>query len=132
MLRWLHSPPDDDDNDSNDVEDKIPEDAVPERKDEATFDGDIHSALLTFPLKGGDSGPRNWASGTDGGFQVDFVRTPPRAWTGRSSLRLAWLDVVCGNDAFHITLLIGQLKHLNVLGGYLHFPPYLKPDLSSC
>lgn len=75
-------------------------------------------------MKGGDSGPRNWASGKHSKFQV--VNVPPRTWTGGSSPRSAWLDVVCSDTSFHITLLKGQLSNVNVLGRYLDLSTYLK------
>ncbi|XP_026204791.1 zona pellucida sperm-binding protein 4-like [Anabas testudineus] len=106
------------------VDEKIPEDEIPEPKGEATSDGeatadggDFHSpGQSRFPTKGGDSSPRNWDSGLDGGSQVEFGNAPPRTWTGGASPKSPWLNVVCSTTGFKITLLTGQLSNLNVLG----------------
>ncbi|XP_039977772.1 zona pellucida sperm-binding protein 4-like [Xiphias gladius] len=100
--------------DSNDYDDS--EDAVPEVEGAATSDDFNPFAGHGFQVEDDDSGPRNWASSTDGGFQVEFVDAPPRSWTSSTCPSSAGLAVVCSETGFQITLPTGQLSEVKVLG----------------
>uniref|UniRef100_UPI0037E8596C zona pellucida sperm-binding protein 4-like n=1 Tax=Semicossyphus pulcher TaxID=241346 RepID=UPI0037E8596C len=128
-----------DDTSDSDVDEEVPEDAFPEVEGTAT--GDDFDPFADpfadhgFQVNTGDSGPRNWASGNEGGFhvefedtpepnwdsfedggQVEFIDAPPRSWTSSSTPSASGLDVVCSEDGFQITLPAGPLSEVKVLG----------------
>uniref|UniRef100_A0A8P4G1V6 Zona pellucida sperm-binding protein 4-like n=1 Tax=Dicentrarchus labrax TaxID=13489 RepID=A0A8P4G1V6_DICLA len=88
-----------------DFDEQIPEDALPDVEGAATSD---HGFQVET-----DSGPRDWASGTDSGFHMEFVDAPPRTWSGQSSSELS---VVCSEVGFQIKLPTGPLSEVKVLG----------------
>ncbi|XP_041811889.1 zona pellucida sperm-binding protein 4-like [Chelmon rostratus] len=113
-------------------EDTPPEDVVPEVEAAATGDDfnpftdhrfdevDSGSRNWASSTEGGfqvefeDAPPRSWTSGTDGGFQMEFVDVSPRTWTGGASS--TELDVDCSQAGFEITLPMGPLNEMKVLG----------------
>ncbi|XP_070841116.1 zona pellucida sperm-binding protein 4-like [Chaetodon trifascialis] len=112
-------------------EDPLPEDVAPEVEGASTIDDfdpftddrfDVvdsnprHMASSTdggFQVEYVDAPPRSWTSGTDGGSQMEFVDLSPKTWTGQSSTEL---DVVCSEAGFEVTLPMGPLSEMKVLG----------------
>ncbi|XP_044028655.1 uncharacterized protein LOC122864925 [Siniperca chuatsi] len=64
--------------DDSSVEDS--KDAVPEVEGAATSEDFNPSANYEYQVGAVAFGPRNWASGSDGGFQVELVDAPPSRW----------------------------------------------------
>uniref|UniRef100_A0A3Q0TE75 ZP domain-containing protein n=1 Tax=Amphilophus citrinellus TaxID=61819 RepID=A0A3Q0TE75_AMPCI len=96
-------------------ETKILEDAVIEAEGVSTsenFDPDVDYDDLDID----DYGPTNFASSTDGGFQVKFEDEPPKSWLGSCNPVASDLEVVCSETGFQITLPTGQLSEVKVFG----------------
>lgn len=61
--------------------------------------------------------PTHLATMFDGGYQVEFVDTLPRSWSGSSS-QSSDLNVVCDEFGFEIDLPQCPLSEVKVLGLY--------------
>ncbi|XP_029370675.1 zona pellucida sperm-binding protein 4-like [Echeneis naucrates] len=104
--------------DNNEFEDEeIPEDAMPEFEGHSTTDNFDPFALHGVQNEN-DFGGRNWVSGPDGSFQVEFVNAPPppRSWTSTTSPSSSGIAVICSEAGFQIFLPSGRLDEVKVLG----------------
>ncbi|CAJ1083395.1 zona pellucida sperm-binding protein 4-like isoform X2 [Xyrichtys novacula] len=119
---------------SSEEDEEIPEEVYPDFDGEATSENSDPFAGHGFQVDTGDSGPRLWASGHEGGYHVEFedppeinwaggdgddmgfAEAPPRSWTSSSTPSSSGMDVVCSDDGFQITLPTDQLSEVKVLG----------------